>query len=138
MQSIHTHTGKLMESGKTQSDLESAPWWDPAVFSVTDTAQTFDDWETRRGRFEVWYFVVGLNRFFKTSRGKHAILKAAETLFTAERWDEIEDILEKHGIDRLLGLWDKPKIRRQILRARDLGFLTTAEVQMLNQVFNGS
>jgi len=138
MQSIHTDTGKLMESGKSQAELESAEWWDPAVFSVVDSAQSFADWETRRGRFEVWIWVPGLNLFFQNSRGKHAIMKAAKTLFTAERWEEIEDTLEQHGIQRLLLLWDKAKIRSRILRARDLGFLTTVEVQMLNQIFNGS
>lgn len=123
-QKILTDTGLLLAWGKTQAEFEAQRGWNSDIFSVVDTGQTF---EART----VYFYFPTLNQFFKSTISVHAVYRAAKTLFTAERWDEIEDILDEHGLRKHLDTFDLVKAKRKITRARAKGMLTVAEVQSL-------
>ena len=138
MQVYHTITKKLIASGLTQEQIETAPWFDPTIFSISNTGQALPTWEERQATNQRWYFVSGLNLYYQAEGMFHGFLKAAKTLFTAERWEEIYDAFIEHNIPELLLRNEKLKVKRMILRAKDKGMITTEEVQLLNTIFNGS
>lgn len=137
MEAYHIPTGRLLASGWTQGQIEGAPWFDPAEFAISDTGQILEDWLVRQAKNERWVYLPGLNAYYQSIGWKHAFFAAAETLFTPERWAELEAAMEEHQIPQLLMRGERQKIKKKILRARDKGLITTAEVQTLNQIFNG-
>lgn len=138
MEACHTETGRLLASGWTQTEIETAPWWNPAEFSITDTGQTLPTWQERQASNQRWHYVAGLNQYFQSDGMFHGFFKAAKTLFTPERWEEIYDTFTEYHIPELILKGEKAKIKRMIIRARDRGLVTTEEVQLLNTIFNGA
>lgn len=137
-QKILTDSGLLIDEGKTAAEYTSAPDWDPAVYQIVDTGQTFDPFVTdpvTSGRVpnrQTWFYLPSLNKFFQSTRKVHAIIAAAKSLFTVARWSEIEDIIEDQGpVRAFLDSLDLGKIRRKISRARAAGLITQAEVDAL-------
>lgn len=129
-QKILSDSGLLIEAGKTTSEFESAGDWDPINCQVVNTGQTFDSDDRSK-----WFYFPTLNTFYQATSKKHAVFAAAETLFTAERWTEIEDILDERGsVRESLARLDLTRARRKIQRARTLGLITVAEVQALAQL----
>lgn len=137
MESYLKSNGKLMESGKTSQQLKQALWWDKDKFGISDSGQTFDNLETRRSKFENWHYAPGLNSYFKTERGSHGLVKAFETLFSTERWEEIEHLLDEMDIHRLLDLGNLSRLKKKIIRARNNGLITSQEITLMAQVVNG-
>lgn len=123
-QKIITETGLLVEDGRTQTEYESDPDWDPSNFSVVDTGQILES-------NTIFFYFPTLNLFFKSTPQIHAVYRAAKTLFTTTRWDEISDLLDEHDVWRMLNTFDLAIAKRKIIRARDKGLITVAEVQSL-------
>lgn len=127
-QKIFRETGLMMEDGRTIAEYQADPDWDPLIHDVVDVVQTFED--------SVPYFwFPTLNQFFKSTRRVHAIFRAAKTLFSASRWEEIRDALESRGglLDHLAN-FDIPSVREKVIKARDAGLITVAETQDLAQL----
>lgn len=123
-QKIFLDTSLLIEDGRTQAEYEADPDWDPAIFGIVDTFQVFD-------LDTVYFYFPTLNLFYKSTETIHAVYRAAETLFTQSRWEEISDLLDEFDIWRMLNTFDLAVAKRKIIRARDRGFITVAEVQSL-------
>lgn len=133
-QKIMKDTGLLLEDGRTEAEYTADPQWNDLYFDVVDTGQTFEE-------RTIYFYFPTLNQFFKSTKRIHAVYRAAKTLFTESRWDEIEDILDEHGIREHLHTFDLSKARRKIQRARSKGMLTATEVQSLADLvahLNGS
>ena len=124
-QKIFIETGLLIEDGRTQAEYESDPEWDPSQHSVVDTGQSFND-------RSIYFYFPTLNLFFLSTNQIHAVYRAAKTLFTESRWDEISDILDDYDVWRMLHTFDMAVAKRKIVRARTIGLLTVAEVQSLS------
>jgi len=137
MESFYKQNRRLIESGKTQQEIESSLIWNPATMELTDTGQSFDDIETRRQNFETWHYAAGLDQYFKTVRGYHGFMTAFSTLFDPTRWEEIEHLLDEMDVHRLLSLGNLARLRKKVLRARDNGLLTAGEIQLMSNVVNG-
>jgi hypothetical protein len=135
-------SGAMIHQGKTALEYQTEPmWsWDPAFHSIADSPQIFpSDWEGvqmgERILKRCWLFVPHIGQFFRREGRLHPILAAAKTLFTAERWEEIEDLLDELGdVNKLMRNKEFSVLRRKIARARDKGFITQAEFQSLKDV----
>lgn len=127
-QKIFLETALLVEDGRTAAEYQSDPDWDPLVFDIVDVVQTFND-------FTPYFWFPTLNQFFASTPKFHAIFRAAKTLFTPSRWDEIRDALESRGgVLEHLNQFDLPTVRAKVIKARDAGLITVAEAQDLAQL----
>jgi hypothetical protein len=140
-QKIFVDSGMMLDEGKTPAQFMAEPDWDPQIMQIVDTDQEFDQLDMgppATGRVpenQKWFYMPSLNRFFLNTRRKHAIVAAAETLFTAERWEQILDYIDEQGdFQALLHRLDLKTARRKIQRARAKGLLTTDEVQDLGDL----
>lgn len=133
----HKKSGKLCDTGKTQIELLNLVWYKrkPDDFAISDTGQLFDAWQTRISNNENWHFVENLNLYFISKRDSHGWISACKTIFTTERWEEIDHILEDDLIVKLLWKGDLARLKKKIQRARSAGRLTTADVQTLVTIF---
>ena len=133
----HKKSGKLCDSGKTQIQLENLIWYqrNPEDFAISNTGQIFDVWQTRISNNENWHIVENLNLYFRSTKGSHGWISACKSVFTAERWDEIDHVLEDDLIVKLLWQGDLDRLKRKIERAKIAGRLTTADVQTLVTIF---
>lgn len=138
MESYYKTTNILYESGKTQLELENAPWWSTDIFALSDTGQILDNLQTREGNRESWVYVAGLNQYFRNDRSSHGFIKALQTAFTPERWEEIEHLLDDMQANRLLGMGNRPRLKKKVIRARDNGWITAAEVTTMNNILSDS
>jgi hypothetical protein len=133
-QLFYQDSGAMIHQGKTLTQYQSEPMWslNPDVHAIADSDQEFpDDWETG-GR---WLFIPSLGKFFRRLDDLHPILVAASTLFTSERWEEIEDLLDEVGnVNLLLRRKHFKKLRRKVQRARSKGLITVDEAQKLASV----
>jgi len=118
---IFKDTGLLLEFGKTQSEFEEGIDWNPDFHYVVNTSQTFDF-------NKIYFYFPTLNLFFESTRNIHAVYRAAKTLFDDERWEEIQDVLDEYDVWRQLHSFNFALARRKILRARDIGLITSQEV----------
>lgn len=124
-QKMLLETGLLVEDGRSVAEYMADPNWDPLIYQTADVVQAFDSENP-------WFYFPTLNQFFRSTPRIHAILRAARTLFTATRWDEIIEHLEEQGaIPQYLGQLNLPVVRRKILKARDKGLITASEVSDL-------
>lgn len=138
-EAYHKESFKLCDSGKSQSALENAEWFDPDRFAVSHSGQVFDDWQTRVSNLEAWHFVPGMNTYFRSERDSHGIIKALETLFTPERWAEIDHVIEDERVVELLWRCKYQRLKKKIVRAKNKGLLTQDDTQLMAQIFgNGS
>lgn len=123
----------MIHQGLTDTEYQNNPFfvWDPAVHAIANSAQAFPEkWKDTN-----WLFVPVLGQFFTRVDGRHPLFVAASTLFTPERWEEIEDWLEEHAdVHHLLRRANFKKLRRKVQRVRDKGLITTAEAQSLASV----
>lgn len=117
-------TGLLLEWGKTQSEFEAELGWDPSTMDVVDTGQSFVD-------ATIYFYFPTLNQFFKSTPKIHAVFRAAKTIFTESRWDDISDILDQYSLRDQLNTFDMTTARRKVQRARQAGLITAAEAQSL-------
>lgn len=124
---ILTETGLLIGWGKSQAEFEAETGWNPAIMSVVDTGQTFED-QT------IYFYFPTLDQFYKSTPKVHAVYRAARTAFTSERWDEIRDILDEHNLWHHLNTFDMTVARRKVQRARSKGLITVDEAQTLSQI----
>ena len=138
MESYIKNNRLLIDSGKTQQEIESSYNWVPALMSLSDTGQTFDDIEVRRTNFQKWHYAEGLNQYFLTTRGNHGFMSAFSGLFSPERWEEIEHLLDEMDIHRLLLIGNLARLKKKVLRAQAKGLIDAAEVLAMAQVVNGS
>lgn len=124
---IMLDTSVLVDAGKTQAEFEAEDGWDPAIYGVVDSGQTFDI-PIR----DIWFYFPTINEFFISTPKFHAVLRACKTLFTSSRWDEIRACLDEQGsIDYLLGCLDMISIRTKMIRARDKSLITTPELEAM-------
>jgi len=137
-QLIFLDTGMMLDAGHTQAEYEARDDWDPLSMAVVDTGQTFEPFNPAlpaQGwvpKCQKWFFFPTLNSFFQSTSKKHAILSAAETLFSPSRWDEIKSAVEEQGsFSRSLSRLDLSEARKKIIRARDKGLITPQEVSDL-------
>lgn len=121
---ILTDTGLLLEWGKTQAEFEAELGWNPSIMDVVDTGQGFED-------RQIYFYFPTLNQFFKSTPKLHAVFRAAKTIFTESRWDEISDILDQYSLRDQLNTFDMTTARRKVQRARQIGLITAAEAQSL-------
>lgn len=142
-QLIFKDSGLLLAEGQTQGEFEADPGYDSNFHQVVDTGQEFETFVMEPGEPTVgwvptvqkWFYFPTLNLFVQSSRKKHAILAAAETLFSPSRWDEILNYIDEQGGFRtMLHDLDLSTARRKIQRARDKGLITAAEVQALAEL----
>lgn len=138
MESYLKKNGRLMDSGLTKAEIESRPWFTSGEFGISDTGQTLDPLDTRRHNFEIWHYAKGFNLYFKSDRDSHGLMKAFEALFTPERWNEIEHLLDEMDVHRLLERGNLGRLKKKVLRARENNLLTASEVQDMAQVVNGA
>lgn len=135
MAQIYLNDSKVMQhQGETQATYEAWPDYSVGTHTIVDIPQTFPaDW------FEyAWFWIPGLSQFVKRDNGQHPYLVALQSLFTAQRWEEILDALDEQGnISRYFDNLNLPKAKRKAIRARDKGLITTAELQALSQLING-
>lgn len=131
MAQIYYHDSMMMvHQGETVDDYEENwPDYDSATQTITASAQVFqENWD----RF-AWFYMPSIGEYFKTTDKRHAYFEAAKALFSASRWEEIEDGLDEVGpLNQYFASMDLPKIKRKVQRARDLGIITTAELQALS------
>lgn len=137
-QLYYLDSGAMIWQGKTAGQYQSEPmWsWDPLVHGIANSPQTFPaKWKRRDPPGGAWLYVPVIGEFFRKIEDTHPILVAAATLFTPERWEEIEDLLEELG-DVSQMLWRKSfkKLRRKVQRARANGSITVEEAQKLASV----
>jgi hypothetical protein len=143
-QKILKDSGLLIDEGRSQSSFESDVDWDPAFYEVVDTGQVFEPLDVppegpptgpatgRSPKRQTWFYLPSRNLFFENTRRSHAIFAAAKSIFTPERWDEIEDALDEYGpIRDLLNRMDMTRLRRKVQKARAAGLITVAEAQAL-------
>lgn len=138
-QKIFVDSGLMLEEGRTPAQFMAEPDWDPAIMQIVDTGQEFDQLDMGDGastgwvpEIQKWFFFPALDMFFISTNKKHAIIAAAETLFTAERWEQILDYIEEQGgFQTLLHRLDLNTARRKFQRARTKGLITNAEMQSL-------
>lgn len=138
-QKIFVDSGLMIDEGKTPAQFMAEPDWDPAIMQIVDTGQVFDQLDMgppATGRVpegQKWFYFPSLDQFVISTSKKHAILAAAETLFSASRWEEILDYIDEQGAFRsMLNRLDLTTARRKIQRAKNKGLITTAEVQALS------
>lgn len=133
---ILNDTKLLVEFGRSQSEYESDDDWDPAYFSVVDTGQL--NLDAKR----IYHYFPSIGLFCHTTRRVPGIYRAAKTLFTPERWEEIEDILDEHGSREMLHLLNLGLFRRKLARARSKGLITVSErtslVDLLAHLVDGA
>ncbi len=140
-QKIFIDSGMMLDEGRTPAEYMAQADWNPAIMQIVDTGQVFDQLDMgppatgRVPQNQKWFYFPSLNQFFQSTDKKHAIIAAAETLFTAERWEEIMDYIdEQGGFQRQLARMDLKTARRKIQRARAKGLITTDEVQALAEL----
>lgn len=142
-QLIFKDSGLLLAEGQTQAEFEADPGYDSAFHQVVDTGQAFETFVMNPGEPTVgwvptvqkWFYFPSLDQFVQSTSKKHAILAAAETLFSASRWEEILDYIDEQGGFRsMLNRLDLTTARRKIQRARDKGLITVGEVQALAEL----
>lgn len=138
MESYISKNKLLIDSGKTQQEIETSYNWSPLIMSISDTGQTFDDIEIRRTNRQKWHYAQGLNEYFLTTRSNHGLMTAFSGLFTTLRWEEIEHLLDEMDVHRLLLMGNLARLRKKVLRAQAKGLIDSAEVQAMAQVVNGS
>lgn len=132
-QLIFKDSGIMLHQGKTAAqyaDTLETPDYDPAVHQIVDTGQIFNvNWVPDR---EVWFYFSGPDKFYQSTRRKHALLAAAEELIGPTRWEEIQDALEEQGpIMEYLASLDLATLKRKVLRAQSKGLITAGEVTLL-------
>ena len=138
MESYIKKNRMLIDSGKTQAQIESSLNWNPSTMEISDTGQIFNDIEMRRTNFEKWHYAEGLNQYFQTTKENHGFMSAFSDLFSAERWEEIEHLLDEMGVHRLLLRGDLARLKKKVLRAQSKGLIDAAEVLAMAQVVNGT
>ncbi len=138
-QKVFIDSGLMLEEGRTPAQFMADPDWDPAIMQIVDTGQVFDQLDMGDGpstgwvpEIQKWFYFPSLDQFVLGTGKKHAIIAAAETLFTAERWEQILDYIEEQGGFRtVLNRLDLSTARRKFQKARTKGLITTAELQSL-------
>lgn len=127
-------SGGMIHQGKTVAEYQSEKFWswNPVFHATAASTQEFPAEWKKGGR---WIFIPSLGKFFQRVADLHPILVAASTLFTPERWEEIEDILDEIGnVNQLLRDKNFKKLRRKVQRARSKGLITVEETQSLASV----
>lgn len=137
-QKVFVDSGMMLDEGKTPFQFMAEPDWDPAIMQIVDTGQVFDQLDMGppatgwTPEIQKWFYFPSLNLFFLSVGKKHAIIAAAETLFTVSRWEEILNYIdEQGGFQELLHRLDLTMARRKIQRAWSKGLITTIELQAL-------
>lgn len=105
--------------------------WDPAVHATTDYAQVFlPGWEDK-----IWFLVPGNSEYYARENDLHPLLAAASTLFTAPRWEQIEDYIDEYAdINNLLALANYDKARHKFWILQDKALITAPEYASLISV----
>lgn len=135
-QIYYTDSKLMVHQGEIQSTYENWPDYDVLKHTITDIIQVFpDDWMDH-----AWFYIGPQTRFVRREDpDEHPLLAAAKAEFTPERWIEIRDAIDEQGnISKYLDTLNIAKAKRKAQRARDLGLITTAELQQLSQIVNGS
>lgn len=85
---------------KTEVELETEPYFDPAIMLTADVQdEVFDD-------SFIYFYVLSLDWFFCKHYGMHPYLVAASGLFTVERWLIIRILVSQYGINEILNQFD--------------------------------
>lgn len=150
-QLIFKDSGLLLDEGDTAenyADTDKHPEYDPNFHDIVDTGQTFQTFvmtpgQPTTGRVpdrETWFYVNGVGKFYLNQRRRHAILSAAAELIGEARWEEIQDALEEQGpIHEYFADLDLQTVKRKVIRAREKGLITQAEILQLRSLLpNGA
>ena len=149
MAEVHHNDSKMMfHRTRSQSEYENWQFYNPEKMTITHSSQTdfvggpddpsdpqyeqYPDWKRHS-----WFWIQSLSKYVKRDddTDTHALLVAAKSLFTPERWEEIKDALEERGsLSRYLDRLDLQTVKRKAQKARDLGIITTAELQALSGI----
>ncbi len=127
-QLIFRDSGMLVDIGDQFADF------DPEFHQIVDTGQTFH--EFRVPKRQMWFYCPAKDWFYLSTRQKHGLVDAIKSQFETDRSEEIEDILEEHGIEDLLNRLDIIKLRRKLQKARGLGQITVEEGQKILAIFD--
>lgn len=142
-------TGLLVHQGELASVYAALESYDPAIHGISEEDTVFDndltigdppDEQPNPNHWAnfPWFYIPGLNAYFRNKDGIHAYLWGAKSVFDAidpNRWEEIEDILDEHGdVNDMLDKFQISRVRRKFVRARNKDLITTAELQALRAI----
>jgi hypothetical protein len=132
-QLIYQDSYGMIHQGETALEYQTNPFytWDPAVHEIVDSVQSFPgNWQDT-----IWFWVPSIGEFFTRVNDMHPFIVAASTLFTVQRWEEVEDSLEELcDVHRLLSRANFTKFRRKVQLAQSKGSITTGEATTLESV----
>lgn len=150
MEIYHNDSKMMFHRGRTQEEYENWKYYDPLKMTITNSPQVDPDFingtddptdpnyvQNPIWKRHSWFFILSLGIYKRRDEQTdlHALLVAAKDLFTSERWEEILDGLESRGgIKKYLDKLDLDTVKRKARKARDLGLITTAELQSLSGI----